>query len=70
MKKMQKSGNRNETQQRLHTQDMAKTFKVVKRVDTKDPKVLLQERDGERTRADRDGTNWEKKTCRDRYKKK
>ncbi len=37
--------------------DMAQTFKVVKRVDRVEFKVLFQERDGERTRADRDGTN-------------
>jgi hypothetical protein len=49
---------------RRYIQDMAQTFKVVKRLDRVDSKVLFQERDGERTRADRDGTNLREKHSR------
>jgi hypothetical protein len=43
---------------------MAQPFKVVKRLDRVDSKVLFQERDGERTRADRDGRNQREKHSR------
>jgi hypothetical protein len=49
---------------RRYIQDMAQTFKVVKRLDRMDPKVLFQERDGEGTQVDRDGTNLRKKHSR------
>ncbi len=39
---------------------MAQTFKLVKGMDRVDPKV--QERDGERTQVDRDGTNLRENT--------
>jgi hypothetical protein len=44
---------------RRYILDMAQTFKLVKGMDRVDPKV--QERDGERTQADRDGTNLREK---------
>jgi hypothetical protein len=49
---------------KCYIQDTAQPFKVVKRLDRVDSKVLFQERDGERTRADRDGRNLREKHSR------